>query len=802
MEDLDFTNSIIDNCPWAACIIHVDLNEEGEPIDLTFVYANKLMAEIEGVPLNKLLNRRYFQIYPNGDKKWLQPCFEAAYKNKNIEKDDIAFSSELFLHISIISTNKEGYCFCVLRDIKDETLQKLEYQKKLEKALISAEKEKNYLNSLCFDYTNLYSVDFKTGEFEILKNWSKSNVAILHKETKHFYYEDLYKNYCEAYVVEKDKEYFLTALNIDNIKERLSKQEGYSFNYEVIPNKDGKRYFEARIIRNSNEDEIDGCLLAFRYIDDIVIKEKKTQEKIQKALDEVNLSNEIISAISKVYISIYRIDLIKDHYEEISSSGDMHYLTGVSGVASAKLKEICEKFAKEEYKEEVLKFFDLGTLKDRLMNEENIGIEFKTVDDSWLLSRFIVKKRDENNVPTNVLYVTRNISNQKRKEEYLAVEIENQRRANEAKSDFLSIVSHDIRTPINAISGYSELGIKQACDENSISNFKKIKSASNYLTSIVNNVLDSNSIERGVLTLQNENISIKDLTNDINKIISSVVIKSSKQKRSVNVHDILHDEINVDSVKLKQIIFNLFNNACIYTPEDGSVMVDVYQRDYKDDNVMLCIEVKDTGIGMSNEFQLLMFEKYSREVDTRISQTRGLGIGLNIVKKYVELLNGTISVDSKKGEGTTFRVELPVKCVDDVDNECVVNIVNSDRILNILIAEDNDLNYEILAGLIMANKGINFKDIKITRAKNGNECLDILDKSVDYDCIMMDVHMPIMDGLMATCNIRERGIDIPIIAVTANAFEKDKLECIKAGMNDYLSKPIDSNKLISVLKNL
>ncbi len=231
-------------------------------------------------------------------------------------------------------------------------------------------------------------------------------------------------------------------------------------------------------------------------------------------------------------------------------------------------------------------------------------------------------------------------------------------------------------------------------------------------------------------------------------------------------------------------------------------MVDVYQRDYKDDNVMLCIEVKDTGIGMSNEFQQLMFEKYSREVDTRISQTRGLGIGLNIVKKYVELLNGTISVDSKKGEGTTFRVELPVKCVDDVDNECAVNIINSDRALNILIAEDNDLNYEILAGLIMANKGINFKDIKITRAKNGKECLDILDKSMDYDCIMMDVHMPIMDGLMATCNIRERGIDIPIIAVTANAFEKDKLECIKVGMNDYLSKPIDSNKLISVLKNL
>lgn len=481
----------------------------------------------------------------------------------------------------------------------------------------------------------------------------------------------------------------------------------------------------------------------------------------------------------------------------------MHYLTGVSGVASKKLKEICDKFAKEEYKEEVLKFFDLGTLKDRLMNEENIGIEFKTVDDSWLLSRFIVKKRDENNVPTNVLYVTRNISNQKRKEEYLAVEIENQRRANEAKSDFLSIVSHDIRTPINAISGYSELGIKQACDENSVTNFKKIKSASNYLTSIVNNVLDSNSIERGVLTLQNENINIKDLTDYINKIISSVVIKSSKQKRSVNVHNILHDEINVDSVKLKQIIFNLFNNACIYTPEDGSVVVDVYQKDYKDDNVTLCVEVKDTGIGMSSEFQQLMFEKYSREVDTRISQTRGLGIGLNIVKKYVELLNGTISVDSKRGEGTTFKVELPVKCVNNIDNvENIDNNNNVEKSLNILITEDNDLNFEILAGLIMANKGINFKDIKITRAKNGEECLDILDKSVNYDCIMMDVHMPIMDGLMATCNIRERGIDIPIIAVTANAFEKDKLECIKAGMNDYLSKPIDSNKLISVLKNL
>ncbi len=801
MEDLDFTKSIIDNYPWAACIIYVILDDNKKPVDLTFVYANKLLAEMEGKSLEEILDGRFYEIFPNGDKKWINLFHQSSYENKTIELDDVAFQANLFLHISIIPTNKKGYCFCVIKDNKDEALQKLEYQKKLEKALISAEKEKKYLDSLCFDYTNLYYVDFKTGKFEILKKWAKSNVATLHKEVNYCYFDDICKNYCESYVANKDKEYFLSTLNIDNIKERLSKQKGYSFNYEVIPNKDGKRYFEARLIRIGNKNEINGCLLAFRYIDDIVLKEKKVQQQLQKALDEASLSNEIISAISKVYISIYRIDLIKDHYEEISSREEMHYLTGVSGVASKKLKEICDKFAKDEYKNEVLKFFDLNTLKDRLMDEENVGIEFKTVDDSWLLSRFIVKKRDENNVPTNVLYVTRNVSDQKRKEEYLAIEVENERKANEAKSDFLSIISHDIRTPINAISGFSELGIKEASDDISVNNFKMIKSASNYLTSVVNNVLDATSIERGALTLQNEEVSIKNLSSEVDKIINGIVVKSNRQKRSINIHDIKHDKIYVDVVKLKQIIFNLFNNACIYTSEDGSITIDVYQKDYKDNKVTLCIDVKDTGIGMSNEFQKVMFEKYSREVDTRISQTRGLGMGLNIVKKYVELLNGTVDVDSIKDVGTTFRVEIPVECVGCVENsEDIIKKHCLDKNLNILIVEDNDLNYEILAGLIKANENINFKSIEITRAKNGEQCLNMLIH--DYDCIMMDVYMPVMDGLEATRQIRKSGNNTPIIAVTANTFSSDRQACIDAGMNDYLSKPIDSNKLISILKNL
>ncbi len=795
MEDLDFTKGIIDYCPWATCIIYVNLNEKGEPFDFTYVHVNKIFSKLINKPLEELVNNSFFTLFPNGNSKWLKYYYDAAYKKEVIEFDDVSNILNLFMHISVIPTNKDGYCVCMLRDIKDQTLERLRHQQKLESALLSAEREKNYLDSLCFDYTNMYYIDFNSGEFEILKKWEDSNATTLIDSRHYRLFSDLCRDYCANFVQDIDKEYLLNLLDIDNIKRELTKQKCFLFNYEGVKNKSGKHYFEGRLIRVDNKEEMMGCLLAFRYIDDIVLKEKKIQEQLQKALDEANLSNEIISALSKVYISIYRIDLNKDHYEEVSSIGDMHYLTGVSGVASLKLVEICNSFAKDGYKDEVLKFFDLNTLKSRLMDEESIGIEFKTVDDSWFLSRFIVKKRDENNVPTNVLYVTRNISDQKRKEEFWAIEADNQRRANEAKSDFLSIVSHDIRTPINAIAGFSELGIKRSNNQEDIASFKKIKSASNYLTTIVNNVLDSNTLEKSIISLKKDCITISKLTGDVNKMIDSVIINSNKQSRHVLVHDIICKQIYTDVVKLEQIIFNLFNNACIYTPEDGEVSVNIYQKDLIDDSVTLCIEVKDTGVGMSDDFQKVMFDKYSREVDTRISQVRGLGLGLNIVKKYVKLLRGSVSVSSKKNEGSCFRVEIPVKWIDEIKDEKVVDN-STNKPLKLLIAEDNDLNYEILAGLIK----VNYDKATITRARDGLECLKLLDDS--FDCVLMDVQMPNMDGLTTIKEIRKGGSSVNIVVITANASNSDRMACLYAGANDFLAKPIDSARLCDILNSL
>lgn len=813
MKDISFLTSIFDNCPWAASIIKVDLDDKGEPFDFTLLYANKLLAQLENKSLSDIVDKGFYSTNPKADKKWLNYYYEAVSQNNVIDLDEITLEANLFLHVTIIPTNLENICVCVLRDIKQETFEKEAHQKRLRDALVAAEKEKNYLNALCFDYTNLYYIDFETGEFEVLKSWTKTNGESLISEGKYKKFDELRDSYCDKYVIDSDKERVRSIITVENMRCELSKHNDVLFHYESFPNPNGKRFFEGRFMKIDND--VNGCLLAFRYIDDIMLAEKQTQDKLQKALDAANLSNEIISAIAKVYVSIYRIDLNLDHFDEISSNGDMHYLTGVSGVASVKLMEICDKYSKEEYKDRVKEFLDISTLKDRLLNDETVGLEFKTVDNTWLFARFIVKKRDSNNIPSNVLCVIRNISDQKREEEFWAIKAENERRANEAKSDFLSIISHDIRTPVNAISGFSELGINEVDNkEKTVDNFRKIKSASNYLTSIINNVLDMTSIERNAIVSHKDNISISEYANDLNKVVNSVVINSNNQNREIKVHDILCDTISVDSIRLKQIVFNLFNNACIYTPKNGNVTIEIYQKDLIDNHVKLFIEVKDTGVGMSDDFQKVMFEKYSREVDTRLSQVRGLGMGLNIVKKYTDMLGGKISVVSKKNKGTTFRVEFDVECTNcdkkENENKECNNVPLKD--LKVLVAEDNDLNYEIVEGLIKVNEGLNFNKITVDRAKDGKEAVEMIEKDNNYNCILMDVQMPVMDGYEATRKIRElernggsnrdsNRIRTRIFAVTANAFEKDKQACLDAGMDDYLSKPVDSNKLLELLKS-
>ena len=367
--------------------------------------------------------------------------------------------------------------------------------------------------------------------------------------------------------------------------------------------------------------------------------------------------------------------------------------------------------------------------------------------------------------------------------------------ANQAKTRFLFNMSHDIRTPMNAIIGYTQLlennldNKKQALDY-----ISKLKSSSTILLSLINYILEMTQIESGKLDLKGD---LDDLVKNINVVVEPL-IKEKKLHYSYHL-EIKHHHIICDKTKLREIVLNILSNAIKYTPEGGNVELLIQEISFENNKVKYHFIIIDNGIGMKEDFLPHIFEEFAREKTSTESKVPGVGLGLPIVKSLIDMMNGTIQVESKLNKGTKFTVELSFLTSLQVEN---VNERNTSTLdfsgKHILLVEDNELNAEI--GIELLNT---FKVI-IDLAKNGEECIKILEKMQEgyYDLILMDIQMPIMDGYEATKIIRSfnnKNAQIPIIAMTANAFEEDRKHALQLGMNEHLAKPVDIEKLKDVL---
>ena len=370
--------------------------------------------------------------------------------------------------------------------------------------------------------------------------------------------------------------------------------------------------------------------------------------------------------------------------------------------------------------------------------------------------------------------------------------------ANQAKTRFLFNMSHDIRTPMNAIIGYTQLlennldNKKQALDY-----ISKLKSSSTILLSLINYILEMTQIESGKLDLKKEIGDLDDLVKNINVVVEPL-IKEKKLHYSYHL-EIKHHHIICDKTKLREIGLNILSNAIKYTPEGGNVELLIQEISFENNKVKYHFIIIDNGIGMKEDFLPHIFEEFAREKTSTESKVPGVGLGLPIVKSLIDMMNGTIQVESKLNKGTKFTVELSFLTSLQVEN---VNERNTSTLdfsgKHILLVEDNELNAEI--GIELLNT---FKVI-IDLAKNGEECIKILEKMPEgyYDLILMDIQMPIMDGYEATKIIRSfnnKNAQIPIIAMTANAFEEDRKHALQLGMNEHLAKPVDIEKLKDVL---
>ena len=383
---------------------------------------------------------------------------------------------------------------------------------------------------------------------------------------------------------------------------------------------------------------------------------------------------------------------------------------------------------------------------------------------------------------------------------------EKARKANEAKTRFLFNMSHDIRTPMNAIVGFSGLLEKSIHDEKkSLDYIKKIRVSSDILLTIINQVLEMARIESGKITLNPESVNIREMVEAMNTVFeSSLTKKSLEYQCSLNV---VHDQILCDKTKMEEIILNVVSNSIKYTNPHGKITVSIDELDSEDEkNANYKVVVEDNGIGMSQDYLPHIFEEFSREHTSTETRVAGTGLGLPIVKSLVDRMGGTIEVESEEGKGTRFimKFSFPVSLENQVREKEKQNIPDITEKLEgkrILLAEDNELNAEI-AETVLEETGI-----KVKHVEDGIQCIEELEKMPEkyYDVILMDVQMPNMDGYTATQRIRDLDdsrAEIPIIAMTANAYDEDRRKAQEAGMDGFLAKPLDVDEMMRLLAQI
>ena len=382
---------------------------------------------------------------------------------------------------------------------------------------------------------------------------------------------------------------------------------------------------------------------------------------------------------------------------------------------------------------------------------------------------------------------------------------EQARSANEAKTRFLFNMSHDIRTPMNAIIGFSGL-MEQNLDhkEKAKGYLKKIQASSNLLLTIINQVLEMARIESGTATLNLEPCNLSELFHSVNFVFESDVKKKGLHFQVDS--KVQHHYAFCDITKLQQIYLNIVSNAIKYTPADHAITVSVIEvPSHKENYARYIFVCEDTGYGMSEEFLPHIFEEFTREHTTTENKISGTGLGLSIVKSMVDLMGGTIKVESIKGKGTKFTVDIALQIAskEDFAEEQVMTkeIVNNEmKHKRILLAEDNDLNAEIAIEILKSEGYL------VEHASHGQQCIEMLQNASDgyFDLILMDIQMPFMNGYEACKEIRNmkdtQKANIPIIAMTANAFEEDKQMAMQSGMNDYVPKPMDMKILNPILQ--
>ena len=690
-----------------------------------------------------------------------------------------------------------------ITDITDFVKDKEKKEKELEDSNQILNERNRILSALSRDYTTVLLCDLKQDTFEVVKGDTFAHND--HAEKQQFVYgsncySERIRYFFENVLVKDSAPEYLERLLPEHLMNELKETDSIEIYHKTIPNGNGSRHFLAKAIRLSNEEEHFKIILGFYSVDEIMKKEQ-----------EIELQREIIEGLGKEYFSVLAVDLDKDLVFSYRESEETEKIfLDFSRKCGNRWSKMVSFYAKtmvaDNTSGEFEKQLGLETLRSQ---EEDFSMtyEFKSETGIQYYQARVayVKKIDGTRMAVvgtrdiDSLIKKERMQEEKLKKAYAAAE-----NANKAKTEFLHNMSHDIRTPMNVILGYNQMMKSQLTEPKQLDYQKKIEQSGKLLLTIINNVLDMARIESGKMEVD-ENYEMVDEV--VEEIIST--FSSEAEERGIHLSGsvkVTHRNILCDGTKIREIYVNLVSNAIKYTPRGGNVAITVEELPCKKEGyIKVKAEIKDTGIGMSKEYLPTLFDPFSREHNTTTGKVGGTGLGMPIVKKIVDLMGGTIQVESELGKGSRVTVILQHKLADEAyySGKRKAEAVTSENGLKgkrILLAEDNDLNAEIAITLL---QGLGFE---MERVCDGIECVSRIEQvSPDtYDLILMDIQMPNMDGYKATEKIRRlsdrRKSKIPIVAMTANAFEEDRKEAISHGMNEHIAKPIDSKKIEDTLQ--
>ena len=518
----------------------------------------------------------------------------------------------------------------------------------------------------------------------------------------------------------------------------------------------------------------------------------------------------IVSSTLQAYYEVYYVNLSDNTCKRIypwyiEDNEFIDYTNEVNRRISGNI--ICNNS-----EEDVSTLLAVDNLKCELKHKDKIEYRYKRQVTNgvfrWCLVSVVVEKR-KNGEPVSVILMIRDIEDviKKEIEQQLLIEeaLAQAESASRAKGKFLSDMSHEIRTPMNVILGYASIAQNNMDnrDQDKVKDcLEKIKEAGNHLIGIINDVLEVSRIEQGKINIENEESDIYELMTDFYNLVE-IQAAVKKQKMTIDLEGITDKYVYMDWTRISQVLINLINNAIKYTPVGGHIDV-IVKEDCNNnigDNIHnYIIIVKDNGRGIDEKDMPSLFDLYTRGAYDNDISVEGTGLGLSISKQIIELMNGTIDVDSKLGEGTTFTVKLPLQYVvrtqadkNVTDNGTDNNIIKNNQSLSdikVMVVDDNQYNREIACELLRENGA------HIIECASGSEAVDYIKyRNGIVDIILMDVCMPDMDGFEATRLIRQlekdRWQDIPIVAMTANAFDEDRKKALEHGMNGHIAKPFD-----------